>query len=1030
MTLTMRASSVRLRRVRYGLVLLLVAVIGCSGRGAPVTTTSEPRECSFIPREGEPGGAALGLRINEAMTGNDGAWVDEAGETDDFIELVNAGSEELRLDRYFVGDHVGEATRLPDVVLAPGATILIWADDSPEQGAWHLPFKLSSSGSPILLWSDEQPTDAARTTCPLIDRVSVPELPRSESYARLPDGSGDFVVCRYATPERPNGASCEPPPPPNLVDDVEFADYEWPTPFPPIAGPLVLSELALRPAAFVEVLNVSEQSVELADYELRLAPQAPGQAWPDAAAGVMLSWPDASQSLAAGERIVVPVSEDALTVAGLRASIDFEGVATLFVQGTTEPSDRVDFMSWPSGAALARVPDAGGPPRFCQAPSPGASNDACEPLASRELASGRARRLDTDGDFDRLAEGGTEVGEAGVKFVVDMEAGDVVHLLGTRDWALHYTWIREAIERLPHLDRCDPEQAREFDSGWTLFSQDEYFRVEGRRYLLGALVRHQNGSKTVEFTPGDVIVGEQMRRAFFAVMRSVPDPTSWAIRPTEGRQLAELRSIEGRAPLVGPNAPYAGLSYQPLNPAIGFGKLTFVPARELETAELGPNVIVVTDDVPNETAFMGGLITEAFQTPLAHVNVLARGRNTPNMALRGARENEQLKELFGKLVRLEVRATDFLLREASAAEADEYWRARAPSGPKLVPSRDLAVRGLVPLDAVGYDAVTSIGSKAAGIAELYRVREVGAHCPPYTVPLFVPTDAFAVPFAHYVDHFEASGARSLLEELEQDPEFRADPTAHADGLARVRQLILEQPVDGQLLEELSAAVEQRYGTARARFRSSSNTEDLATFNGAGLHSSTSADIEGSASTVEAALRTVWASLWNTRAYDERDFGNVDQAQAAMAVLVHQAWPSEAAQGVAISRNALHATRDSQYYINAQIGEASVTNPAPGVTSDEMVYTPPPRRPKVDYQARSSLARGHDVLSFGEIQGLGCALESIHEHFRPLVDPEAANHLYAMQIEWKIIGQERRLLVKQARPYSFGDLDAPTDCREF
>jgi hypothetical protein len=251
-----------------------------------------------------------------------------------------------------------------------------------------------------------------------------------------------------------------------------------------------------------------------------------------------------------------------------------------------------------------------------------------------------------------------------------------------------------------------------------------------------------------------------------------------------------------------------------------------------------------------------------------------------------------------------------------------------------------------------------------------------------------------------------------------------------DGLARVRQAMLDHPVDPELLAELSAAVELRYGTGKVRFRSSSNTEDLATFNGAGLHTSTSADIEGNASSVEDALRTVWASLWNTRAYDERDFGNVEQTEAAMAVLVHQAWPGEAAQGVAISRNALHATRDSQYYINAQIGEASVTNPAPGVTSDEMVYTPPPRRPKVDYQARSSLSHGRDVLAFSEIQGLGCALESIHTHFRSLVDPSNENHLYAMQIEWKLIGQERRLLVKQARPYSFGDLDAPTDCREF
>jgi hypothetical protein len=295
--------------------------------------------------------------------------------------------------------------------------------------------------------------------------------------------------------------------------------------------------------------------------------------------------------------------------------------------------------------------------------------------------------------------------------------------------------------------------------------------------------------------------------------------------------------------------------------------------------------------------------------------------------------------------------------------------------------------------------------------------------------LYVPPYAFAVPFAHYVDHFRASGAEELLEELEADPQFRADPAAHADGLARVRKLVLDHPVDPELLAEMVRRVTEQLGAKKLRLRSSSNTEDLPTFNGAGLHTSTSADVAGEVLTLDDGLRTVWASLWNTRAYDEREFGHVEQSQAAMAVLVHEAWKEEA-QGVGISRNALHATRDSQYYINAQVGEASVTNPAPGVTSDELVYTPPPRPPAVDYQARSSLSRGRDVLTFPEIESLGCALDSIHRHFRPLIDPQAENSLFAMQIEWKLVGADRALLVKQARPYNFGALEAPQDCRNF
>ncbi|WP_437679056.1 PEP/pyruvate-binding domain-containing protein [Sorangium sp. So ce131] len=1006
------------RAARVGAGLLSLAVgVGCSGESPP--PPPEPSACDFVvPAAGAPAPSG-DLRINEVMTGNDGAWVDELGETDDFIELVNMGQGPLKLGEYYLGDESGKATRLPALTLGPGRTALFWADDTPGQGPLHLPFKLSSSGARVMLWS---------ASCGLADLVEVPELPRSESYARLPDGTGELSICRYATPERANGETCDPPDPPNLDDNVRFAPFQWPAPFPPIAGPLVISELALRPAGFVEVLNVGDAPVALDGFALRLSALSPGQAPPGADAGVLLAWPEPAATLGPGERVNVPVG--AGDTAELEASPDFEGAATLWQAGQPAPSDRVEFMAWPEGASLARVPDAIGPPRFCEAASPGAANGGCEPLAERALPSGRARRLETAADFAELAKGGTEVGEAGVKFVVDMAAGDAVHLLSTRAWALHYTWIREHIEKQPHLDRCDPEQDAEFDVGWGLFSQSEYYRVEGRRYLLGTLVEHANGTKTVEFSPGDQIIGAQMRRAFFAAMRAVPDPQAWAIRPTAGRQVAELRAVEGTAPIVGPNAPYVGLTYQPLNPAVGFGTLTFVPARELETAELGPNVIVVTDDVPNETAFMGGLITEAFQTPLAHVNVLARGRATPNMALRGARDHDRLRGLFGKLVRLEVRATDFDLREATAEEADAYWEARKPKGERLSPALDLSVRGIVPLDAAAYSSGDSIGSKAAGMAELYRVSEVGRYCQPSLVPLFVPPAAFAIPFAHYMDHFEASGAAALLAELEQDARFRADPHERAEGLSRVRERMMRHPVDAEILGEITGAIAERFGERRVRLRSSSNTEDLATFNGAGLHTSTSGELDVSSSSIEDALRTVWSSLWNMRAYDEREFGHVDQTRAAMAVLVHQAWQSERAQGVGISRNALDAIRDSQYYINAQIGEASVTNPAPGVTSDEIVYTPPPRATKVDYQARSSLSRGRDVLSFQEIQQIGCALEAIHDHYRPLVDPEGENRLYAMQIEWKLIGPERRLLVKQARPYSFGALEAPGDCREF
>jgi hypothetical protein len=347
--------------------------------------------------------------------------------------------------------------------------------------------------------------------------------------------------------------------------------------------------------------------------------------------------------------------------------------------------------------------------------------------------------------------------------------------------------------------------------------------------------------------------------------------------------------------------------------------LTFVPSVDLQGAGLGPHSLVITDGVPNDLPFVGGLITEAFQTPLAHINVLSRARGTPNMALTDARTHPRLAPLLGKLVRLDVEAADFAVREASPEEAEAFWEAQHPSGPRVVPPSNPSVRGIQPLEARRFADAPAIGTKAAQFAELYRVVEPYSNCGADTVPLRVPGRAFAIPVAHYLDHLRASGADELLVELEADPAFRTDPAVRAEGLESLRSLMLATPVESELLAAVESAIEERFGAARVRLRSSSNTEDLPEFNGAGLHTSVSAEVGSTKLSVEDGLRTVWASLWNLRAYDEREFANIEQSRAAMGVLVHLAMPGEAAQGVAISRNMLDVTRNGIYTINAQVG---------------------------------------------------------------------------------------------------------------
>jgi hypothetical protein len=147
------------------------------------------------------------------------------------------------------------------------------------------------------------------------------------------------------------------------------------------------------------------------------------------------------------------------------------------------------------------------------------------------------------------------------------------------------------------------------------------------------------------------------------------------------------------------------------------------------------------------------------------------------------------------------------------------------------------------------------------------------------------------------------------------------------------------------------------------------------------------------------------------------------------VLVHEAYDGvERANGVCVSRDVLDPTRSDVTYINAQLGEASVTNPAPGITSEQLLFTWY-QTPPVIYQSHSSLTDA-PILRLPEVVRLSCFLRTAHAHFRAKLDPMAANRWFAIEFEWKLVGPERRLVIKQGRPYGFGAAVVPADCREF
>lgn len=134
------------------------------------------------------------LALNEVLADNQQGDTDEAGEHEDWLELVNNGDSPLSLAGHFVSDDPLDpwAHPLPDLTLAPGAFYRIWCDGDLDQGADHAPFKLAKGGETLLVSRRDG----------LLEQLDVPALAGDQSYARLPDGHGPWRLC-----DSPSGAA-------------------------------------------------------------------------------------------------------------------------------------------------------------------------------------------------------------------------------------------------------------------------------------------------------------------------------------------------------------------------------------------------------------------------------------------------------------------------------------------------------------------------------------------------------------------------------------------------------------------------------------------------------------------------------------------------------------------------------------------------------------------------------------------------------------------------------------------------------
>lgn len=228
---------------------------------------------------------------------------------------------------------------------------------------------------------------------------------------------------------------------------------------------------------------------------------------------------------------------------------------------------------------------------------------------------------------------------------------------------------------------------------------------------------------------------------------------------------------------------------------------------------------------------------------------------------------------------------------------------------------------------MGLNSIDVVGGKASNFAVLQRLAAESKG------KFRVPEGAFAIPFHWYWTHFTESGAKKLVESLLADPAAMADTRRLRHRLLGIQSKIESHPVNPKLLAVIDEKVRATSPTLRMRFRSSTNAEDIQGFR-YGLYESKTGIVGDPKKPIENAIRQVWGSLWNFRAFQEREYFRISHLNCAMGLLVHRSFSTKT-NGVAITKN-LYRPNYFGFVINVQKGETSVVSPPAGVECDQII----------------------------------------------------------------------------------------------
>jgi hypothetical protein len=432
------------------------------------------------------------------------------------------------------------------------------------------------------------------------------------------------------------------------------------------------------------------------------------------------------------------------------------------------------------------------------------------------------------------------------------------------------------------------------------FFQNNYIN-QNRRFILGTLAFQTPIKRwTFEFWEGDQIPADLIKLTAEVLSKTFFEPV--AFKPNSLRQEELANALEG-LPKVLQSDISKEQDYQPLNVTKGIGRIHIIEKLD-DHVEIGSNEILILNEVPVTLPPVAGIITTKPSTPLSHINLLAKSWGVPNAYIKNAQE--LFKSLDGTWIVFETKRDTYTYKHADNNALNEYQKSVLQHLGMMKTRFDLAETRLAGLNEQRAKSVIAYGTKSSNLGEVMRSRLSG---------IVVP-NGFTVPFYYYDQFIKENKLEDTIYELLEDKKFVHDPAFRRQRLTELRERIKQGKMNDQLRAEILKRVHAEFAGKGLFVRSSTNSEDLPNFNGAGLYN-TVPNVKGDEELVEA-IKNVWSSIWNFEAYEARERAGIDHTKVFMAVLIQEGINSESS-GVMITTDPYDKEDRDAIYISAKRG---------------------------------------------------------------------------------------------------------------